>query len=182
MRWHRSLLAIVLVLGACERSKPSTSDAPKPAASNAARDTRKIVRLSAKVIADAKIKTALVAMEVLVGTLDLTGEVTSDPDKTVAVPTGLKTTATWTHWLSWVVRQSATQGSTAVVVPLPRTAMPPGRALGSARVISQPVVALQIAFLLRMRSQLWAGSWFCTHADTVNGATTSSVAEPATLT
>ena len=85
MRWHASLLAIVLVLVGCDRSKPGASDAPKPTVSNAARDTRKSVRLSAKVIADAKIKTALVAMEVLVGTLDLTGEVTSDPDKTARV-------------------------------------------------------------------------------------------------
>jgi cobalt-zinc-cadmium efflux system membrane fusion protein len=86
MCWHRSLLAMVLVLVlGCDRSKQSAAGAPKPATSAAARDARKTVRLSEKVIADARIKTTLVAMEVLVGTLDLTGEVTSDPDRTARV-------------------------------------------------------------------------------------------------
>ena len=81
----RYLSCAALLLGACGRSKPSPEAAAKPATSGDTRDTRKTVRLSAKVIADAKIKTALVSMEVLVGALDLPGEVASDPDKTARV-------------------------------------------------------------------------------------------------
>ena len=81
----RYLSCAALLLGACARSKPSPEGAPKPSPSADTRDTRKTVRLSAKVIADAKIKTALVATEVLVGALDLPGEVASDPDKTARV-------------------------------------------------------------------------------------------------
>ena len=43
------------------------------------------IRLDPAVVADAKIKTAPVAREVLAATLDLPGEVSSDPDKTARV-------------------------------------------------------------------------------------------------
>lgn len=83
MRFY-PLLALVLLGVACGRSNKTPSDAPKPVSAGAEKD-HKTVRLSAKVIADAKIKTAPVTTEVLVGTLDLNGELTSDPDKTARV-------------------------------------------------------------------------------------------------
>lgn len=84
-RCRRLLLLCSLLFVGCDRAKPGPADAALQAASTRAPTTRKTVRLPAKVIADAKIKTARVALEVLVGTLDLVGEVTSDPDRTARV-------------------------------------------------------------------------------------------------
>lgn len=91
------LLASFLVLVACQRSKAfeqSTSNAvpsAKPATSGEHRDEPeheafpKRVKLSQKVIEEAKIKCAPVGKEVLVITLALPGEVSVDPDRNARV-------------------------------------------------------------------------------------------------
>jgi len=86
----RTLLGLVALLGCSRKEAPVA----KPAASSSAPDhndepghetlpTR--VRLDPVVVTDAKIKTAPVLREVLAATLDLPGEVSSDPDKTARV-------------------------------------------------------------------------------------------------
>jgi cobalt-zinc-cadmium efflux system membrane fusion protein len=88
------LLSVVVSL-ACERGEPLDSKlapvAPPPEVAAAHADepeheelpTR--VRLDPAVIAQAKIETAPVAREVLVSTIDLPGEIASDPDQTARV-------------------------------------------------------------------------------------------------
>jgi cobalt-zinc-cadmium efflux system membrane fusion protein len=71
--------------------KPSKMVDPKPAESAGHRDEPehtalpKHIRLDPQVVADAGIKTAPVVREALVATIDLPGEVASDPDKTARV-------------------------------------------------------------------------------------------------
>lgn len=87
------LLYAALGGGACtkpseKREGPAPSSSAKQAdhADEAAHDALpKRVRLEPQVIADAKIKTAPVTREVLAATIDLPGEVSSDPDKTAKV-------------------------------------------------------------------------------------------------
>lgn len=88
------VIGLVLGVVSCERFSKNDEkphEAPKSAASAEHRDepahaglpTR--VRLDPKVIADANIRTVPVASEVLAPTVDLPGEVASDPDKTARV-------------------------------------------------------------------------------------------------
>lgn len=91
------LLASLLILTACQHSKAveqhSSNEAPsnKPSTSEEHRDEPehetfpKRVKLSQKVIDDAKIKFAPVGKEVLVITLTLPGEVSVDPDRNARV-------------------------------------------------------------------------------------------------
>lgn len=93
----RLLLICLLVLAACQRSKAveqNTSNAApsaKPPTSDEHRDEPehetfpKRVKLSQKVIAEAKIKSAVVGKEVLAITLALPGEVSVDPDRNARV-------------------------------------------------------------------------------------------------
>ncbi len=94
MRTLRFIL-LTAVLGGSACTKPSDKrEAPAPSSSakqadhndEAAHDALpKRVRLEPQVIADAKIKTAAVTREALAATIDLPGEVSSDPDKTAKV-------------------------------------------------------------------------------------------------
>lgn len=93
----KNLAVLLLVVAAgCSRSTPpdakESRDAPSTATSaqthadeaeHKGLATR--VRLDPVVVADAKIRTAPVAREVLAATIDLPGEVSSDPDKTAKV-------------------------------------------------------------------------------------------------
>ena len=79
------LLVLLPLIVGCDSAKPGPPGRPQPAASTRAREAQRTVRLSTKVTADAKIKTARVVMDILVGTLDLVGEVTSDPDRTARI-------------------------------------------------------------------------------------------------
>lgn len=89
------LLVTGLAVGCSRNKEPEvkeTHEGTKPAASSSAHadesehkalPTR--VRLDPAVVVDAKIKTAPVVREVLAATIDLPGEVSSDPDKTARV-------------------------------------------------------------------------------------------------
>jgi len=95
----KTFIIYTLVLGlslGCSRNKEPEAkekhEAPKPAASSSAHaddDEHKglptRVRLDPAVVVDAKIKTAPVVREVLAATIDLPGELSSDPDKTARV-------------------------------------------------------------------------------------------------
>lgn len=88
-------LAAVFLFAACQRSetdaqkKPPPAEKPEPSAEHrdepdhAALPSR--VRLDPQVIADAKIRTAPATLEPLAPTIDLPGELASDPDKTARV-------------------------------------------------------------------------------------------------
>jgi cobalt-zinc-cadmium efflux system membrane fusion protein len=98
---HHHKVARILVfvaLAACSRDNaPSRDDKqanpPSPSAPAASAHTDepeherlpKRVRLDPTVVADAKIKTAPVAREVLAASIDLPGEIASDPDKTARI-------------------------------------------------------------------------------------------------
>jgi membrane fusion protein, heavy metal efflux system len=80
----RLFLALLCVfLPSCSRSKPDIPP-PVPSASRAA-DGPKRLRLSPQVVADAKIETLRVSSEVLSETVNLSGRVASDPDKTARI-------------------------------------------------------------------------------------------------
>lgn len=89
------ILVFALVSGCSRNKEPEAKEkheAPKVAASSSAHaddDEHKglptRVRLDPAVVVDAKIKTAPVVREVLAATIDLPGELTSDPDTTARV-------------------------------------------------------------------------------------------------
>ena len=92
MRTVRLVLLMVAVVFGTACPKPSEKrDQPAPAPSADHNDEAahealpKRVRLEPQVIANAKIKTAPAAREALAATIDLPGEVSSDPDKTAKV-------------------------------------------------------------------------------------------------
>lgn len=82
-----TVLSFLVLAGgaACSRGKSEPAPSSTPPSSSAGPVAPKKVRLSPEVIADAKIKTAPAAKEVLVGALDLPGQVTADPDKIARV-------------------------------------------------------------------------------------------------
>lgn len=91
MSARASLLVTLAFTCACTRGKPPEKQAEPKASAGSHDDEAKHdglpqrVRLDPKVVADAKIKTAPVTREVLAATVDLPGEVASDPDKTARV-------------------------------------------------------------------------------------------------
>jgi membrane fusion protein, heavy metal efflux system len=97
---HRSVISLLalLVFVDCSRDNAATRDGkqPEPASSSKPSATghtdepehEKLpqrVRLDPAVIADAKIKTVPVVREVLAASIDLPGEIASDPDKTARI-------------------------------------------------------------------------------------------------
>ena len=92
MRVQSIVLAGVVFLGGCPRSAPSekrddpgAADRPGHNDEAAHEGIARRVRLEPGVIAGAKIRTAPVTREVLAATIDLPGELASDPDKTARV-------------------------------------------------------------------------------------------------
>ena len=96
MKRELASVFVLLVAVGCSKNKPPETkekhDSPAASASSqghADEEEHKSlptrIRLDPAVVADAKIKTAPVAREVLAATLDLPGEVSSDPDKTARV-------------------------------------------------------------------------------------------------
>lgn len=97
MKFPIYFLLLILAAG-CRSKEPESkekNEAPKPATSSSAQapkgddDEHKglptRVRLDPAVVVDAKIKTAPVTREILAATIDLPGEVSSDPDKTARI-------------------------------------------------------------------------------------------------
>lgn len=94
-RLARSIVIFVVVTGCSRTRAPSETrdeQRPGPAASSSAHADEpahealpKRVRLDPAVIRDAQIKTAPAAREVLAASIDLPGEIASDPDKTARV-------------------------------------------------------------------------------------------------
>lgn len=94
MRRPGLAVTLAFVVAACSRDKEPDTKAPAPAAavSSAAhadeaehKELPTRVRLDPAAVTDAKIRTAPVVREVLASTIDLPGEVSSDPDKTAKV-------------------------------------------------------------------------------------------------
>ena len=90
---RRALVLLVGMLAICDCSRkksddnaPNSSDASTTHADEPGHDALpKRVRLDPSVIADAKIRTTPAAREALAATIDLPGEISSDPDKTASV-------------------------------------------------------------------------------------------------
>lgn len=90
---RRALLLVVAMLVLCDCSRKKTDDVPatsSDASTNHADEPDhdalpKRVRLDPSVVADAKIQTTPAAREQLAATIDLPGEISSDPDKTASV-------------------------------------------------------------------------------------------------
>lgn len=80
----RHVVMALLVLG-CNRQSSEASQTKAAPSGSAARDVPKKVRLPLQVISDARIKTAPATREVLVGMLDLPGQIAADPDKTARI-------------------------------------------------------------------------------------------------
>ena len=78
-------VVVALVLLGCSRPKSEASQTTAIPSASAAHDVPKKVRLPLQVISDAKIKTAPATKEVLVGMLDLPGQIAADPDKTARI-------------------------------------------------------------------------------------------------
>ena len=86
---------LLIAAEACSRSRQPSAEnqqnEPRPASSSAHQDEPeheglpKRIRLDPAVVADAKISAAPVVREVLASTIDLPGEIASDPDKTARV-------------------------------------------------------------------------------------------------
>ena len=99
MRTLHAVILLLGVLGACSREKETGEtkggkrDAPKASTSASrgehadepAHELPRRVKLDPSVVNDAKISTAPATKELLVATIDLPGEVTSDPDKSAKV-------------------------------------------------------------------------------------------------
>ncbi len=88
----RCILALMLFITACskggQREKGKDDDKPAPTPSSAADEHQglpKKVKVSPAVAADARIRTISAAKEVLNVTIALTGEVSSDPDRTARI-------------------------------------------------------------------------------------------------
>lgn len=87
-------IAALFVLVACS-SKSDDAPAPAPAPSASAHDDEpghdapRRVRLDPAVIADANVKTAPATRRALAATIDLTGEIAADPDKTAKLSSPL---------------------------------------------------------------------------------------------
>lgn len=84
MRVAPAIAAMLVVMAACSKDKPSPQ--PKPEAAEhsdepAHEELPKRVKLTPEVVRDAHVRTAPVGREVLTVTLDLPGEVAADPDR-----------------------------------------------------------------------------------------------------